>query len=410
MAFMKTDVNYAEEFGQILDEIFPYESYYDDLWNQGEGMRYQPVSGKTFKIPSGTVGGARNVNRDQIDGVFKRNMNNDWQTVDLQMDREWDTMVDPMDTQETGGVISVPNAARLFMTTQKIPEQDAFASMKIAEFAGKFGGIDTTSLTTVNILAQWDAYLQYLTEQRVNRDQIRCKMTPAVYTLLKEAAGVTRFVNVDSGAARDLNRNIARLDGILIREVPSDMMKDAYDFDEGWAPSSGAHQINMILYSPLSIAAPVKYDVAMMGAPSAQSKGKALYYERYYYGMFALAQKQAGIFANIGSAPSLGTIVVASKAGTEDDGDSIITISGGQIFASGRVPDGLEVYYSTGNNSAISLTYGSALPSATWVKAPGYSPFLLKSQTADKHITVAVVNKTKGTVIAGGDTTLVVKA
>ena len=409
MAFMKTDVNYAVEFGQILDEIFPYESYYDDLWNQGEGMRYQPVSGKTFKIPSGSVKGARAANRDRIDGVFERNMNNDWQTVDLQMDREWDTMVDPMDTQETGGVISVPNAARLFMTTQKIPEQDAFASAKIAEFAGKFGGIDTTSLTTDNILAQWDAYLQYLTEQRVPRDQIRCKMTPAVYTLLKEAAGVTRFVNVENGA-RDLNRNIARLDGILIREVPSDMMKDAYDFTEGWAPAVGAHQINMILYSPLSIAAPVKYDVAMMGAPSAQSKGKALYYERYYYGMFALAQKQAGIFANIGSAPSLGVLTVTSVAGTEDDGDTIITVKGGQIFESGRIPDGLELYYSAGNNSEISLTYGSALPSATWVKYPGYVPFLLKSQTASKHITVALVNKTKGVVVAGGDTTLVVKA
>lgn len=409
MAFMKTDVNYAVEFGQILDEIFPYESYYDDLWNQGEGMRYQPVSGKTFKIPSGSVKGARAANRDRIDGVFERNMNNDWQTVDLQMDREWDTMVDPMDTQETGGVISVPNAARLFMTTQKIPEQDAFASAKIAEFAGKFGGIDTTSLTTANILAQWDAYLQYLTEQRVPRDQIRCKMTPAVYTLLKEAAGVTRFVNVENGA-RDLNRNIARLDGILIREVPSDMMKDAYDFTEGWAPAVGAHQINMILYSPLSIAAPVKYDVAMMGAPSAQSKGKALYYERYYYGMFALAQKQAGIFANIGSAPSLGVLTVTSVAGTEDDGDTIITVKGGQIFESGRIPDGLELYYSAGNNSEISLTYGSALPSATWVKYPGYVPFLLKSQTAGKHITVALVNKTKGVVVAGGDTTLVVKA
>ena len=409
MAFMKTDVNYAVEFGQILDEIFPYESYYDDLWNQGEGMRYMPVAGKTFKIPSGTVKGARATDRDRIDGVFQRNMNNDWQTVDLQMDREWDTMVDPMDTQETGGVISVPNAARLFMTTQKIPEQDAFASAKIAEFAGRFGGIDTTSLTTANILAQWDAYLQYLTEQRVPRDQIRCKMTPAVYTLLKEAAGITRFVNVDNGA-RDVNRNIARLDGILIREVPSDMMRDAYDFTEGWAPAVGAHQINMILYSPLSIAAPVKYDVAMMGAPTAQSKGKALYYERYYYGMFALAQKQAGIFANIGSAPSLGVLTVTSVAGTEDDGDSVITIKGGQIFESGRIPDGLELYYSAGNNSEISLTYGSALPSATWVKYPGYVPFLLKSQTADKHITVALVNKTKGVVVAGGDTTLVVKA
>jgi hypothetical protein len=409
MAFMKTDVNYAVEFGQILDEIFPYESYYDDLWNQGEGMRYMPVAGKTFKIPSGTVSGARATNRDRIDGVFQRNMNNDWQTVDLQMDREWDTMVDPMDTQETGGVISVPNAARLFMTTQKIPEQDAFASAKIAEFAGNFGGVDTTTLTAANILAQWDAYLQYLTEQRVPRDQIRCKMTPAVYTLLKEAAGVTRFINVDG--ARDINRNIARLDGILIREVPSDMMQDAYDFTEGWVPAAGAHQINMILYSPLSIAAPVKYDVAMMGAPTAQSKGKALYYERYYYGMFALAQKQAGIFVNVGTAPSLGVLTVTSVAGTKASGDTVITIKGDRIFDSGRVPEGLELVYTAGGSAATSLTYGAALPGGvTWVKTPGTNPFTLESQTTGKYITVALVNKTKGVVVAGGNTAIVAKA
>jgi hypothetical protein len=409
MAFMKTDVNYAVEFGQILDEIFPYESYYDDLWNQGEGMRYMPVAGKTFKIPSGTVKGARATDRDRIDGVFQRNMNNDWQTVDLQMDREWDTMVDPMDTQETGGVISVPNAARLFMTTQKIPEQDAFASAKIAEFAGNFGGVDTTTLTAANILAQWDAYLQYLTEQRVPRDQIRCKMTPAVYTLLKEAAGVTRFINVDG--ARDINRNIARLDGILIREVPSDMMQDAYDFTEGWVPAAGAHQINMILYSPLSIAAPVKYDVAMMGAPTAQSKGKALYYERYYYGMFALAQKQAGIFVNVGTAPSLGVLTVTSVAGTKASGDTVITIKGDRIFDSGRVPEGLELVYTAGGSAATSLTYGAALPGGvTWVKTPGTNPFTLESQTTGKYITVALVNKTKGVVVAGGNTAIVAKA
>jgi hypothetical protein len=216
-------------------------------------------------------------------------------------------------------------------------------------------------------------------------------------------------VNVDSGA-RDINRNVARLDGILIREVPSDMMKDAYDFTEGWVPAAGAHQINMILYSPLSIAAPVKYDVAMMGAPTAQSKGKALYYERYYYGMFALAQKQAGIFANIGSAPSLGSLTVTSVAGTKASGDTVITIKGDQIFESGRLPDGLELVYTSGQSAAVSLTYGAAPDSSvTWTKV-GAIPFTLESQTTGKYITVALVNKTKGVVVAGGNTAIVAKA
>jgi len=46
------------------------------------------------------------------------------------------------------------------------------------------------------------------------------------------------------------------------------------------------------------VAAPVKYETAMMSAPTAQSKGKYLYYERYYYGAFVLAQRTGGIIVN----------------------------------------------------------------------------------------------------------------
>ena len=55
----------------------------------------------------------------------------------------------------------------------------------------------------------------------------------------------------------------------------------------------------MILFDPLAIAAPVVYDVSMMTAPTAQSKGKWLYYERYYYDVFVLNQRTKGIYANI---------------------------------------------------------------------------------------------------------------
>ena len=37
---------------------------------------------------------------------------------------------------------------------------------------------------------------------------------------------------------------------------------------------------------------------SMMSAPTAQSKGKYLYYERYYYGAFALNNRKAGIIVN----------------------------------------------------------------------------------------------------------------
>jgi hypothetical protein len=36
----------------------------------------------------------------------------------------------------------------------------------------------------------------------------------------------------------------------------------------------------------------------MVSAPTAQSKGKYLYYERYYYGAKVLAQRTGGVIVN----------------------------------------------------------------------------------------------------------------
>lgn len=400
-------MNYAKQYGSELANAYPYLSYFADLWNQGESVRFRPLRGKTVYIPSMTTGGARAVNRDQITGVFNRNFDVDWQACDLSMDREWDTLVDPMDMDETNEVATIANVTRTFNEQQKVPEQDAYMASKLAGFAGEFGGIDATTLSAANILAQWDAWLEYMTDQRVNRDRVQCRMTPAVYKLLKEATGLTRFVETGEGI-RGVDRDIARLDGVRIMEVPSDMMKTAYDFTNGWVVGAGASQIGMLLYDPSAIAAPIVYDTSMLSAPTAQSKGKWLYYERYYYDVFALHQRGAGIFAAV-AAPSLGALTVTSVAGTVASGDTVITAAGDLIGMTGAPAAGLKLYYSAGNNAAVSCTYGAALPaSATWAEMTT-NPITLSSQTAGKHCTVALVNVQKGVVIAAGDATEVVK-
>lgn len=405
MAFTQMPINYAAQYSRELANAYPYLSYYGDLWNQGEGQRFRPLRGKTVYIPSMTTSGSRPVNRDQITGVFNRNFNLDWQACDLTMDREWDTLVDPMDMAQTDDVATIANASRTFNEFQKIPEQDAYMSSKLAGFAAGFGGVDGTTLTAANILETWDAYLAYMTDQRVNRDRLRAKMTPDTYKLLKEAAGVTRFVDTGEGF-RGVDRNIARLDGVLIQEVPADMMKTAYNFSDGWAVAAGAATVNMLLYDGTAIAAPIVYDTAMISPPTAQSKGKWLYYERYFYDVFALRQRQAGVFANMSGA-SLGTLAVASVAGAAS-GASVITVTGAQIGMNGTPAAGLDLYYTAGGAAATSLTYGSALPSGvTWVQAGG-SPIALAGQTAGKYITCALVNHQTGKVVAGGNAVLVV--
>ena len=409
MAFVQTNVNYAAEYSAALAQAYPYLSYFGAIWASENSARYRSGMGKTMYIPTVTVSGAVDANRDQITGTFNRNWNNAWQAVDLQMDREWSTLVDPMDMAETNDVANLANITRAFVEQQKVPEMDAFLASKLAEFASGFGGTSSESLSSSSILGEWDKALAFMTNRRVNRDRVVAYFTPTTYKLLKQATGLTRFVEVTNGI-RDVDRNVARLDGVTIVEVPEDMMKTAYTFTEGWAVDTAhAVQINFILVDPMAVAAPIKYEVSMMSAPTAQNKGKYLYYERYYYGAFVLNERQAGVYAHVASAPSAGSLTVTSTAGTAA-GSTKIGVTGHGINSAGGIEDGLKLVYCTGTDAAVSVSYG-AVPDATktWVEASAV-PFALTSQTANKYITVALVNKNTGYVVAGGNTQLVVGA
>ena len=405
MSFVQKPINYAEQYAQELANAYPYLSYFGDLYNGEMAQRYKPVNGNGVWIPSIETSGAKAVNRDSITGAFSRNFNVSWELKTMSMYREWDTIVDPMSVVESNDVATIANVTRAFNELQKVPEMDAYAASKIAGFAGDFGGVDSTTLTSANILAQFDAYLAYMVNQRVSRDRIVCKITPTNYKLLKEAAGITRFVDAATGI-RNIDRNVGKLDGVLIEEVPEDIMQSAFDFTEGWVKAAGASQIGLIMYAPESLCAPIVYDVSMLTAPSAATKGKTVYYESYYYDMFALNQRQGGIFAHV-SAPSLGVLTVTSVAG-DSAGDTIIAYKGAQINDIGNPNFGIDAYITYGNNAAPTVTYGAALPSATWVKVTGTNPVELAGETAGKYATVALVNKQTGYAIAAGSAVEVV--
>lgn len=297
MAFVRENVNYAHEYSQELANAMPYLSYFGALFDAENSVKYRPLRGKVVEIPSLSVSGARAADRDQITGAFSRNWNNAWQAVELEMDREWDTLIDPLDMEETNRVATVANITRTFNEQQKVPEMDAYVASKLASLAIAAGHGDTTALTKDNILDKWDDILAQMTNARFNRDRVVAYMTPDTYKVLKEAAGITRFVDVATGI-RNVDRNVGRLDGVTIVEVPADVMKTAYDFTEGWEADGSAAQINILLIAPEAVAVPVVYDTAMISAPTADNKGKWIYYERYYYGAFMLNERTGGVIVN----------------------------------------------------------------------------------------------------------------
>ena len=394
--FVQTPINYADDYARTLANAYPYLSYFPELWAGPNNEKYKPVNGKTVMIPSMTVSGAKAVNRDSIDGKFNRNFNTEMQPVTMMMDREWDTLVDPMDIKETNQVATIANVTETFNQFQKVPEMDAYMASKLSSYAQSFGTVDTTVLDKDTILETWDGYLAYMVNQRINRDRLVAYMTPDAYKLLKEAAGITRFIDAGTGI-RNVDRNVGKLDGVLIREVPKDIMQTAFDFTVGWKVESGAKTINMLLVDPMAMIAPVVYEVAMMSAPTAQSKGKWLYYERYYYDVFALDKRRVGILANI-TTPTLGTFEVTSTAGAETN-QTNVAVTAKPIL-------GQKLVYKVAS-SASTPTYGQDLSSG-WTDLP--TDGVVTVAGSETNITVALVNTTKANgafAVASGNATIV---
>ena len=292
-------VNYAEAYERALAQAYPNVLNFGELYNVANNRTYKFVDSKTIHIPSISVTGRKNVNRDSIDGVFQRNVDNEWETKTLTFYREWSTSIDPADVMDTNMVLTIQNATQVFNETQKFPEKDAYTISKIyADWTAEGKVADTTALNVDNVLAVFDKLMEQMDEALVPAQGRILYVTPAVKTLLKQASNIGLSRNVQNGE-NTINRVVDRLDEIKLISVPSFLMKTAYTFSTGVAPSGSAKQINLFLVHPSAILTPSKYAFVGMEAPAAGTKGDYIYYEKEYSDVFILNNRTGAIAFNV---------------------------------------------------------------------------------------------------------------
>ena len=291
-------VNYAESYERALAQAYPNVLNFGELYNVANNQVYKFVDSKTIHIPSISVTGRKNVNRDSIDGTFQRNVDNSFETKTLTFYREWSTSIDPADVLDTNMILTIQNATKVFNEEQKFPEKDAYTISKIyADWVAEGKTADTTPLTVDNILVVFDKLMEQMDEALVPSTGRLLYVTPAVKTLLKQASNVTLYKDVASQA--NINRVVDRLDEVTLVTVPSFLMKTAYDFTTGFAPSGSAKQVNLFLVHPSAILTPNKYAFVGMEAPAAGTKGDYIYYEKEYADVFILNNRTGAIAFNI---------------------------------------------------------------------------------------------------------------
>lgn len=331
------NLNYATQYQRALEQAYPYALYFGRLYSTPNNGRFRWVNSKTIEIPSISTSGRTNADRDSI-GTAQRNYNNAWETKTLVNERKWSTLVHPKDIDQTNMAASITNITQVFNEEHKFPEMDAYTISKIFyDWSHSVAGDsahdayvgrtpDTTELTVSNILGVFDSLMLNMDNARVPVTGRVLYCTNEVKTMLKNAQGLTRTFDVQTGDDR-IDRAVNRLDEVEIIGVPSELMKTLYNFSDvnGWAVDPLAKQINMCLILPTAVITPVSYTFSKLDPPSALTEGKYYYYEEAFEDVFILNKKADAIQFNV-TTPVASGLTVTSVAGT-DQGDTKITVS-----------------------------------------------------------------------------------
>ncbi len=282
------ELSYVTQFLPRIIAMYGHLLMSDELYQSNQGINI--INTKDIRLPKVTVSGYKDHDRKSLSfntGTY----GNDWETKTLDHDRDIELAIDPMDVDETNLVVSIANLQARFERTQAIPELDCYTFSKLYAEAKRVNAtIRNDALTTANILADFDKNIEAMEEAGVPLERVIMYCTPHFHTLLKNAEGIQRTLEI-TGGAKGIDRRVHSLDDIgKIKPVPSSRMKTAYDFTEGYAVASTGKQINYILIDPDAQVSRVKYSYIKTFTPGHDSRtaDKYLYQNRRFNGTFAL--------------------------------------------------------------------------------------------------------------------------
>lgn len=280
-------LNYAQQYAKELAQAYPYVLYSGALWNTENSNKYKIIDAKTIQIPVISVGGRTNGNRDTI-GSFTRNFDNAWETKTLKNHRTWQTLVHPKDVDETNQVASITNITKVMNEEEKFPEMDAYMFSNIYKLRNDQKAITPLAeeLTVSNILDKFDEMMDAMDEARVPHSGRILYCDTFTKTLITKAIAIVR-----SNAQKTIVRDVERLEEVTITSVPTDLLKTAYTFDNGFEADGEAKDIKMLLVHPSSILPIVSYSFAQLESPSAMSQGKYVYFEESFEDVFILNKR-----------------------------------------------------------------------------------------------------------------------
>ena len=192
----------------------------------------------------------------------------------LSKDRSFIFNIDKLDFDETNEQLEAGSALARQLREVVVPEVDKHVYDKMAAGAGKKV---TKVLTKADVYTAILAGSEYMDDKEVPDTERVLVVTPATYTLLKQA---TEFDNTDVGADMKLRGVVGYLDGMAVVRVPASRLPQNFGF---------------MIAHPSACTAPVKLNDFNVHHNTPLSSGDVVT-GRVVYDAFVLDNKKDGIY------------------------------------------------------------------------------------------------------------------
>lgn len=275
-------MEYVTKFAPKTDELFKAESKKSLLTNTDFDWT-GAHSVKVWKVTTASMNDyTRNVNGEDPGSVAAisrygqiLDLNAQTEEMMLKNDRSFIFNIDRLDQDETAEQVEAESALARQLREVVIPEVDKYVYKIMAEGAGKKA--NPVALTKENIYSCILSGSEYMDDKEVPDTERVLVVTPASYTLLKQA---TEFDSTDIGADLKLRGVVSVLDGMQVVKIPANRLPNNFGF---------------MIAHPSATVAPTKLEDYGVHNDTPLSSG-TIVTGRICYDAFVLDNKKDGIY------------------------------------------------------------------------------------------------------------------
>lgn len=308
---MANTIQYAQILQNQLDKVIVHDM--KTGWMDANAGQVIYHGGNEVKIPSLSVDGLGDYNRNATSGYTLGDVQFGYKTYEMTQDRGRKFQIDAMDVDETNFVLTAANIMGEFQRTKVVPEIDAYRLSLLATKATAVSNDENAEyeykVDYSNVVSKIKKGIKTLREKGFN-GQLVIMCNYDVQLAVEEASfGKLSSVTFAQGG---FNTQVPAIDGCPLIAVPQNRLYTAIKLNDGktggqtaggYAKGTGAKNVNfLIIPTDLPIAI-TKQDVMRIFDPmtNQQANAWAMDYRRYH-DLWVLDSKKEGVFANIADA------------------------------------------------------------------------------------------------------------